>query len=55
MASAAEKERIKVYPEKMRYGGAAWVYLHNCAIAGLGTDDFNNIDLKIIELPQTAK
>ena len=51
MASAAEKEQIKVYPEKMRYGGIAWAYLHDCAIAGLGTDNFDDINLKIIELP----
>jgi len=45
-----QKAAVTMTPHHMARGGVAGAYIQDCAKAGLGTDDVDNIDLKIIDL-----
>jgi len=45
-----QKEKYRMTSHHMARGGVAGAYIHDCANAGLGTDNINNIDLKVITL-----
>lgn len=50
MMSPKERDKRKIYPNKMRYGGKAGEYLYDCGRKGLGESNLEKIDLKIIDL-----
>ena len=50
----AQKTKVTMTSHHMARGGVAGAYIHDCALGGLGTDEVNNINLKIVNLTAHA-